>query len=50
MASSRTGGVRSLVRKMVLTLCGADGSTRSPTLSQDPARDGEASLRNLKCI
>lgn len=47
IASSRTGGVRSLVRRIFSTLWGAVGSTNKPTLSQLPASVGWASLLSL---
>ena len=45
-ASSRTGSVKSLVRKIVLTVFFAEGSIKRPTLSQDSARDVGARISN----
>ncbi len=44
-ASWRTGSVRSLVNNRLDTLCGGLGSSNKPTLSQLPANDGAAKLK-----
>ena len=40
-----TGAVRSLVSSRLVTRCGGEGSTSKPTLSQEPAKLGEAKLQ-----